>query len=790
MIPLSRAQSVRSRVLRLCLAFAWWLALVPAALAQEGGAIPVQIVDGRLIVACDVSTPANRFPVNLFIDFGGLHGFQLHNRAASSLRAESADGQPRPITLHFPDFELTVPKRELGDEDLFEEFTKYHSHEIGENALVGSIGSEVWKDWVVTFDLAAGQMWLEKPQAPAGPPPGTVVTNPDGSVDVPISVLGDRVWITVRRPDGTPGAMRIATDTYDTLVDRDWAEKIGKPAGDVGSVRVGPLDLHRYVAMRPEPMAEKHDNGVVGITGLNLLQHLRLRIDRAAGVAHLEESVPAQFPQADLEFFQARAAGQSAGMLAFLEAHESHRLSHEAARLLLDLSIEEGLEEQALRDAVGWVGRTTVEDLRTTRLLDLMREMRDAGETTVVLAAGELAVKGGRKDRYPNAVHEVHGVLGRTWLERVLATGEGEAEAWRHLLSAAFGLPEDGPINLDLGRFYEWQQRYNRAYSRYIQAVIRPDSGPDALEALQRVQPKLAGAETFSVDTIERMIAGKVRNFGAATVFEPTAEEPADRIVLVEFFTNCNQGDENGGAIGGALAAEGLEQHFTSDYVVFLSYHIPGPMPDPLCNAIAAERAKVFSLDQPGVNVIDGLAGAPGAGRWRDAEAIYQRVRKAIVARLGEFADHDIEIEAKLQAEGDDWRLSGKASIYGYEDDDLYVQALVVEEGVLAPGKSTVVVHRSVVRGSLLPDLAGVEHGHNGEDADQMVLPFEAKLGDISAAAQTYLDGLASSGVGQTVRISKTIDPRQVRVVVFLYRRGSGEVLAVAQVTPEMEQAQ
>ena len=56
----------------------------------------------------------------------------------------------------------------------------------------------------------------------------------------------------------------------------------------------------------------------------------------------------------------------------------------------------------------------------------------------------------------------------------------------RHLLSAAFGLPEDGSINLDLGRFYEQQGRYRRAFSRYVQAVIRPESGAGGLEGLQR----------------------------------------------------------------------------------------------------------------------------------------------------------------------------------------------------------------------------------------------------------------------------------------------------------------
>ncbi|MEM9381878.1 MAG: hypothetical protein AAGB93_18120, partial [Planctomycetota bacterium] len=84
----------------------------PAPAPGSGGTLPVRVVDGRLIVTCDLSTPANRIPANLFVEIEGRHGLQLHNRAAASLRAESADGTPRAITMHFPDFTVKVPRRE------------------------------------------------------------------------------------------------------------------------------------------------------------------------------------------------------------------------------------------------------------------------------------------------------------------------------------------------------------------------------------------------------------------------------------------------------------------------------------------------------------------------------------------------------------------------------------------------------------------------------------------------------------------------------------------------------
>ena len=99
------------------------------------------------------------------------------------------------------------------------------------------------------------------------------------------------------------------------------------------------------------------------------------------------------------------------------------------------------------------------------------------------------------------------------------------------------------------------------------------------------MQPLIAsdggdGEGTFSVETIERMIAGKVRNFGASSRFVASDEQPCNRVVLAEFFTNGHFGDETrGGAIGGALGFEGLISHFGPGEMAFLEYHLPKPQP-------------------------------------------------------------------------------------------------------------------------------------------------------------------------------------------------------------------
>ena len=93
----------------------------PPVISNEGGSIPVRVVDGRLIVGCDISGPKLRVPVNLWLDFDGAYGLQLHNRAAAPLPAETPAGKPNPLTLHFTDFTLEVARRELGPEEDFED---------------------------------------------------------------------------------------------------------------------------------------------------------------------------------------------------------------------------------------------------------------------------------------------------------------------------------------------------------------------------------------------------------------------------------------------------------------------------------------------------------------------------------------------------------------------------------------------------------------------------------------------------------------------------------------------
>ncbi|MEM7476280.1 MAG: hypothetical protein AAF483_14900 [Planctomycetota bacterium] len=750
----------------------------PPIMSNDGGVIPVKMVDGRLVVGCDISGPLLRAPMNLWLDFDGSYGLQLHNKAAAPLPAENRAGKPVALTLHFPDFTIEVARRELGPEEEFEEFTKYHSREIGENALSGAIGAKILKHFDVIFDLPRNQVVLA--------PPGQL-TNPQidpasGEKLVPISIQNDLVWLPVML-DGAKEklerALAIGTSRFDSLLDKRLCNSLRRPAGNVGPVVCETIDFAPYVAFRPEEVIQTHPKGVAGVLGLNLLKHFRIHVDRQSLFATIRSAGSPNFPDEELAWFQAMVAEDRDLVLAWLEEHAQTRLGREAAEFLLTLLLDEGAEVEELSTAITWVNDTMPADLRATRMFDLMEELVNEGETELGIVAGELGVKSARKDRYPEASYKLHGRLGELMLE------SDRREAWRHLLSAAFGLPEDGMINLNLARVYEADGKRKRAFSRYVQALVKEESSELAMEALKRLDQELPEEERMTIETIDRMISGRVRNYSAPTRYEPEGVFRGNHVCLVEFFTNAYIGNEQrGGAIGGAMGNQGMMSHFQNSECVFLSYHLPLPKVEPLVNPFGQFMAEWLGVPGPVVQVVDGVQQAPGMGKHRDAEKIYKATRGAVLPRLRRRVP--IKVDSSIHLDGK--ALSGQVVIEGPEigspqDEELApltIQVVVAERGVVFHGSSGVVIHRMLARG-LATD--GPQSGipFLPDDDGKLEFDFARNLTDIEDDNTSYIDSLEEGQTKGGTRMGLRIEPQSVEVLVLVRNAETGEVVQSSQ---------
>jgi hypothetical protein len=743
------------------------VALTNAAMAQAAR-IPVSVIEGRLVVRCDVSTRFRRLPANLFIDFEDTCSLQLHNQAAAGLKSETQDGRSFPITAHLPGLDMTVDRRQIGDDEYLDDFTRWNSIALGEVSVVGTIGAALLKDYFTTFDLDGGFIELAPPREKEETP----VDPPEGVLRVTTTETNNIVWLPVSYDKGTPGAMVLGTGTYDTQVDGFLAGDLGFPAGDIGSVHMSGIDLTQFVVLRPGEVNYTHTDGALGVTGLNLLEHFRVEIDRVNHCAYFEQMRPAKVPEGDFQYFSAMVDEEVDGLTAFIETFKNHRLKLEASRLLLNLLLIEGADAEAIQAAVSHVDSACPEDLRATSALGMMKTCNSFGFPQYVILAGEAGLVHGRDDRYPDAVHKIHARLGEVHMD--LEHGES---AWRHLLSAAFGMPEDGMVNLNLGRFYESQGRHRRAFSRFLQAAIRPDSGPQGVEGLSRVGAQIPDGEGYSVDVVERMIAGKVRSFGAANRFEATEENSSNRIPLVEFFTNSFLGNGSKGAIGGALGNEGLTSHFDSGQVAFLSYHLPHEQLDPLINELGTFTAQLLEVPGPWMHMVDGYRQGPGSGRWSDAEGIYNEVRKIVLSRLKKEAEFDLGLNATVI----DGVVKGELVVHGEARKRTQVQIVLAEKGVLFPGKTEVIVHRYLARAALTKSVAGIDW--NPVDG-QMTIPFEVSLDDIRAENERYIDELCAETGGLVRKLSMTIEPAQVRFIAHLRDRSTGRVLQAITAEP------
>ena len=755
----------------------------PPSISDQGGTIPVKVVDGRVVVSCDISGPNVRVPVNLWLDFDGAYGLQLHDNAAQALPAETA-GRSNLLGIHFPDFSLEVASRKSGPQAEFEEFTKYFSAEIGENALVGAIGAHVLKHFDVILDLHNGQIELL--------PPGqlaelqeTLATDVPDEVVVPITLQNNLAWLPVqiKGPEGElKRALAIGSSQYDTRIDSRLCNSLQRPAGDVGPVMCKTVDFAPYIAFRPSEVTQAHADGVAGVIGINLLEQFRIHIDHQSLLATVRPVKSPEFPQQDLEYFRAMVAKDSDLVLKWLDKSSESRLGQEAAELLLTLLLDEGAEADKLATAIQWIDTTTPPDLRATRARKLMEDLVNIGKTELGIMAGEIGIKSARQDRYPKSSYKLHARLG----ELLLPTNK--REAWRHLLSAAFGLPEDGMVNLNLGRVYEANNKKKRAFSRYIQALLKEESSELAMAALMRMEADLPEDQRLTIETIDRMTSGRVRNFSAPEKYVVDPETKTNRTCLVEFFTNAYRKP----AIGGALGNQGIISHFDKTECVCLSYHLPNPRSEPLVTPLGQFMASWLKVRSPVVQTVDGVGRVTGTGRHTDAEIIFKTARKQVVERLQEASPVTISGKTKLAGKAISGEITVQVAPIDSDADSnlkpLMVQVVVAERGVVFHGSSGVIIHRMLARGLATDGLLnGVEF--SPDDKGKFVLSIDRNLADIEKENSDYLSSLENGNLKAGMRMGMQIDPRSVEIIVVVRDANTGEVIQTHQCDVQREVA-
>jgi hypothetical protein len=297
------------------------------------------------------------------------------------------------------------------------------------------------------------------------------------------------------------------------------------------------------------------------------------------------------------------------------------------------------------------------------------------------------------------------------------------------------------------------------------------------MTALARLDAELPPDQRLTIETIDRMISGRVRNYSAPTTYEPDPNTRSNRTSLVEFFTNAYVGDERAGAIGGALGNQGAMTHFADADCVFLSYHLPVPRTEPLVTPLAMHMQHWLKVRGPTSHTVDGSRRAPGVGRYRHGERIYEAIRDVVVQQLQR------PTKIQLQAAGQvkqGW-VNGQVVVQGPPPDadtvsGLVVQIVIAERGVVFHGSSGVVIHRMVARGLATEgSLDGVQYVPDANG--RFEIAFNCELAQIVATNKAHLDSLDEGKAIGNTRIGLRIEPKSVEIVVVVREAISGAVV-------------
>ena len=501
--------------------------------------LPVKVVDGHIVLGVTIYSQAGvddgislevalDYPDALTLDGDQLGWLQLSGGAKGQnemVRVKFSNG----TTLLFPGKDIKEEKSSARA-NLHNQMTVAFSGPLEERKLKGMLGVGFLKNYQVTLDLGAQQLVLTPLSGSPPDPSGSGAGEFLGSFEL----KDGKMLMQIRAPSGGPapaGAppsftptttarMILGSSNYDTLIDPEFAKRLGKPAGDVEPVSLlgsGLLELSQFVALRPKAWGQKPAEGVespVLFSGVNFLESFKVVINWSSSrVRFSQQKDLPPAPKGDRAFFIAENTNTADGYQAFLEKYPTNRLAADAATRLMNLRLDEfGVTDEAVMQALKWVVDTALPERRLDSCIGYVNRFAAIpGKTALTIMAGELALKNSRGAVTVQHVYRLHRILGEQYLEQ-----DNLPKAWSHLMSAAFvPLNRTDPdralqafrIALNLGRVYDRQGRTVRAYSRYKAAMavggapITPAEKKEITEAIERLKKLIPPEDLAMLDS-------------------------------------------------------------------------------------------------------------------------------------------------------------------------------------------------------------------------------------------------------------------------------------------------
>lgn len=430
----------------------------------------------------------------------------------------TSDASTAPVEFSFADGErLQLPAADVVAENdpervnLHNLTTVYYAADLHELKLKGKIGLGLLRRFQIDFDLNARRLVLTPPvevgaETDAGTAPlGGFVARFD---------FTDRLLAIPLAGSASPAHLVIGSAALESRLDPAFAASLGHPLGDVSSLVLGTtpaLDLASQFAFRakswrqPRSLTATHP---VALSGIELLQAYRLTIDWTTSTLALTPTRAAT-PAADhRRYFAAETPATPESLQSFLQEFPQSYFAREAARRLIEMRLaQRPLDAAATLAALRWHAESALPERRTEVCVPVVKFLSaQPDQTDLNIAAAELALSYSRAAAHIQDVYVLHRYLGIAFEQK----GNWDA-AWKHLLSASFvKLNGDDPHTLlcaiHLGRVYEKQARYGRAYSRFKAALPLAKDHPSLLQeaqaALVRLREKIPADQLQELDQL------------------------------------------------------------------------------------------------------------------------------------------------------------------------------------------------------------------------------------------------------------------------------------------------
>lgn len=731
-------------------------ALAGVLAAQEA---PLKFVDGRPVVLVTLRAGDAIYPCHLLVDLARREPLFLHSNAARSLGALECDVSVDGSDLTFEDLPV------VGERDRWlEGFTAQNAAGLKEIPLAGYLGLGAFGDATLVIDGPAGTLTrhpaaagFEKPPAAAGRGITDLAAKP--------SERGVRFDVIVTR-DGRRETFALHTREAASLIAPRVAGELDARTGRVSMARAGAVDLATVTPFRPDPPPL---NGVAATIGGRALSKLTTTIALGGGWIAFERPADVAYPEDEASYYDALYGENAPAKLsAFLESFPDSDFRADAARARLELTVERGAAPaEVVETAVATIEAAAAKQ-RASEALEILENLPATtawSDARIAIAEKGLEFANDAEDGTAN--HKLHLELGR------LARRAGDLkEARRHLLSTAFGMRGDGPANLELGRLYEQQGEDERAFSRYLIALLdMEETGEQGLEALRALHEKTTGSTESLPEVLADMAEGRIPSLHPIPR-APEEVKPTGKVVLAELFTGamcppCAAAD---------VAFDALGEFFGSDEVALIQWHVPIPAPEPLVAEVSLDRLRKKGVRGTPTAVFGGTEVISGGGKADQAPLVFAKYRDALLELLK--AEPTARIAAEASVADGVVRLSAFAAAEG--GSDLRLHAVLTEATLIFPGRNGILFHHHVARARLTPadgvplDLAAEE------------LPFVTRV-ELAGVRRDLDRVVASLETREPFRI-RPIDPSptSLSVVLFLEDPASGKVVhaTTVEVTP------